>query len=74
MATKAQELNGGRLSKIPEWEQIFILRAQDEMAPITVLKWIQDNFFTAPEEKLREAFETALAMNKQEDVLRKKAD
>ena len=45
-----------------EDEPLFVLRGQDASAPRVVLHWISKNFDTAPDEKLAEAFEQALAM------------
>lgn len=38
----------------------FTLVEQDASAPGTILDWINRNFATAPDDKLREAFDTAL--------------
>lgn len=43
-------------------EPIFVLRAQDASSPKVILHWIAKNFETCPDEKLRDAFEQALAM------------
>lgn len=43
-------------------EPLFVLRAQDRSAPHVVLEWIRCNIDTAPEKKLRAAFEQALRM------------
>lgn len=43
-------------------QETFTLVAQDRTAPRTILYWIQENFETAPPEKLRNAFERALRM------------
>lgn len=51
------------LAKVGNSEEIFVLRAQDVMAPKTIIHWIADNLH-APDEKLREAFECALRMRK----------
>lgn len=58
--------------KIPDHELIFVLRAQDQSAPLVVLEWIKENFETAPTEKLQEAFTCALGMREWSG--RKKAD
>ena len=52
----------GCLAKAADDEMLFILRAQDKSAPKAVLYWIIENLGHAPDEKLREAFEAALAM------------
>lgn len=65
--TKENELKQsaeGCLAKAKNDEMLFILRAQDKSAPKVVLHWIAKNFDTAPEEKLREAFECAIQMKK----------
>lgn len=49
------------LSKIKPDEPFFILRAQDAMSYRSVIEWIKDNP-QVPDDKLREAFECALAM------------
>ncbi len=56
--------SSGCLAKAKDDEMLFILRAQDETAPKVVLHWIAKNFDTAPEDKLREAFECAMEMKK----------
>lgn len=43
-------------------QQTFTLVAQDKSAPRTILFWIMENFEDTPVEKLRDAFEDALAM------------
>ena len=50
------------IEKIPDDEPVFVLRGQDATAPATVLTWIRMNLETAPEEKLREAFDCCLDM------------
>lgn len=62
------------LDKIPESEELFLLRAQDESAPSIVMKWIDENLYTAPETKIRNAVEVAIRMSKQDDIRRKRAD
>jgi hypothetical protein len=54
----------GCLAKANDNEMLFILRAQDVTAPKVVLHWIAKNFEITNEEKLREAFECALAMKR----------
>jgi len=51
------------LQKVHDDEEIFVLRAQDSMASVTILDWIKNNWH-ASDEKLREAFECALRMRK----------
>jgi hypothetical protein len=43
-------------------EQTFTVVEHDPTAPLTILKWIELNWYTAPVAKLRDAFEDALAM------------
>lgn len=62
------------LEKIPDHEELFLLRAQDESSPSVIMRWIEENLWTAPEEKIREVVEIALKMAKQEDIMRKRAD
>jgi hypothetical protein len=52
----------GCLGKAKDDEMLFILRAQDILAPIVVLEWIKLNFLNCPDDKLREAFEAAIKM------------
>jgi hypothetical protein len=40
MATKAEELKDGCLSKVAEDEPVFVLRARDKLAPLAVMDWI----------------------------------
>lgn len=51
------------LAKVGDDEEIFVLRAQDVMAPKTIIYWIGDNLH-ASDIKLREAFECAMRMRK----------
>lgn len=51
-------------------EIIFVLKETDETAPWIILEWIRENIHTAPEDKLRSAFEQALAMRKADDKRR----
>lgn len=60
MATKK---NNPTLQKTGDQEEIFVLRAQDQSAPRSVILWIADNL-QAPDEKLRDAFECALRMRR----------
>lgn len=69
MAKKERSLH---LQKIPNDEEIFVLRAKDMSSPKVILHWIAKNLETAPKEKLREAFECALRM--MEHKSRKQAD
>lgn len=45
-------------------ERLFVIMTRDMTAPSVVLEWIKQNISIQPEEKLREAFECALEMNK----------
>lgn len=51
-------------SKIHPNEPIFILRGQDVTAPEIILKWIAKNLDTVEESKIKEAFQTVLAMRR----------
>ena len=53
-------------------EELFVLRAMDETAPVIILEWIKENYYTANEDTLRSAFESALRMKKFEDKRRVK--
>lgn len=52
------------LEKVQKDEPIFVLRAQDNTAPGIILNWIAKNLDTVDEAKLKEAFQTALAMRR----------
>lgn len=60
MGTKATGI--GCYDKAAPDEELFVLRAQDNSAPFVVLEWIKRNIRTAPDTKLRDAFECALRM------------
>lgn len=64
MGTKQNPGKYDPLHKIKDDEPFFVLRAQDDSSSRQVLEWIKDNFSYMNEEKLREAFECALAMRK----------
>ena len=64
--------NDETLQKTFNEEPIFTLRAMDETSPLIIMDWIRENLFSASEDKLRSAFEQALAMKKFED--KKRAD
>ena len=52
------------LSKTDENKIIFILRGRDMSSPKIIMEWIQTNMHHLTNEKLRDAFECALAMMK----------
>lgn len=52
------------LEKVRQDEPIFVLRAQDNTAPGIILHWIGKNLDTVDEAKLKEAFQTVLAMRR----------
>ena len=63
MATKLQEMQSGCLAKAGDDEPLFVLRAQDILAPATIRNWCEFAFLAGtPAEKLKEARELALAM------------
>jgi hypothetical protein len=76
MATKADLIQDseGTWAKIGHDEEVFILRAQDISSPKVVLCWIEAQMYNQniSDQKLREAFETALKMR--QHGLRKAAD
>lgn len=51
-------------NKVRPDEPVFVLRAQDKTAPGIVLKWIAESLDTVSEAKLKEAFQTVLAMRR----------
>lgn len=56
--------NSDCLMKAAEDEPIFVLRGQDVSSPNIVIEWANQNINTCPPEKIRDAFDTALAMIK----------
>lgn len=52
------------LEKVQPNEPIFVLRAQDNTAPGIILNWIAKNLDTVDETKLKEAYQTVLAMRR----------
>lgn len=60
------------LAKASDDEEIFPLVAKDWSSPETICFWLMLNMKSAPEEKLRAAFESAMRMRKRPD--RKAAD
>lgn len=65
MATKAEELKTGCLSRVEDEEPIFILRAQDILAPRIIEHWVMlaTNIGVNPE-KCKEALALAEQMRK----------
>ena len=63
------------LEKAFDDERLFVLMTRDVTAPLVVMEWIKMNIQLQPEEKLREAFECAMEMKKNQAsmMLRKKA-
>lgn len=51
------------LNKAGDEEELFILRGRDNSSPKIVLQWIIENL-QCSDNKLREAFEIALSMNR----------
>lgn len=60
------------LKSAKEDEPVFVLLARDKTSAKVVIHWIAKNFDTCNEEKLRDAFECALAMK--EYPVKKDAD
>lgn len=60
MGTKTTGI--GCYDKAAPDEELFVLRAQDNSSPEIVLEWIKRNIKTAPDAKLRDAFECAIRM------------
>ena len=56
--------NNPFLAKVLPDEPIFILRAQDNTAPGIVLNWIAKNLDTVEETRLKQAYQTVLAMRR----------
>lgn len=54
-------------------QMTFTLVEQDLSAPMCILRWIELNWNTCPPDKLRDAFEDALAMQ-HSDIPKKNAD
>src|SRR5688572_10816852 len=63
MATKT---NNRYIQMAGDDEELFILMGRDSTAPEVVLEWIKLNFRKQPEEKLREAFDTAINLARSE--------
>ncbi len=61
MATKKESKV---LERAKEDEDVFVLRAQDYTSAKTIVLWIAENIEEAPPEKLREALEVALKMQR----------
>lgn len=63
MATKREELISGCLARAADDEPIFVLRAQDRLAPFVVRYWAaQAEKWGTPREKLDEALALAAQM------------
>lgn len=63
MATKAQEMLGGCFAKAAVDEPLFVLRAQDKLAPIVIRLWAELAAFNgAGLEKVHEAKRLAFEM------------
>jgi hypothetical protein len=52
------------LRKVHKDEPIFVLRAQDVTAPKTIMYWMAENLEIVSEAKLKEAWQTVLAMRR----------
>lgn len=53
------------IAKAYDDERLFVLMTRDVQAPATVLFWIAQSVHSQPEEKLREAFECAMQMKRE---------
>jgi hypothetical protein len=62
MGTKNKPGKYDCLEGLDNDEPYFALRGLDVSSPIVVIEWIKLNFHTCPDDKIREAFELALAM------------
>lgn len=56
--------NNATWNKVRADEPVFILRGQDNTAPEIILQWIAKNIDTIEETKLKEAYQTVLAMRR----------
>lgn len=65
--------NDCHVKAVARGQMTFTVVEQDLTAPETILEWIKLNWKTAPVAKLRDAFETALAMQ-YSDIPKKTAD
>lgn len=70
----ASKHNSNALKNAADDEPVFVLRGKDFSAPGTIVNWIGANILTAPEDKLRDALECALAMRSYPNALKKQAD
>ncbi len=61
MATKKESKT---LERVKEDEDVFVLRAQDYTSAKTIVLWIAENIEDAPPEKMREALEVAIKMQR----------
>jgi len=63
MATKTEELADGCLSKVAEDEPVFVLRANDRLAPLVVMDWIaKAEMMGVPKEKIEGANDLLIKM------------
>ena len=60
------------IKKAYDDERLFVLMTRDITAPKIVLEWIKENLDNQPDEKLREAFECALEMAKNQGYFKRK--
>ncbi len=61
------------INKAFDEEQLFVLMARDKNAPATVLHWIALSVNDQPEQKLREAFEGAMEMKRNQEYFAREA-
>lgn len=65
MSTKADEARAGCFASAADDEPVFVLRAQDMVAPEVVREWVRlAKAYGCPESKLRRARDTADAMER----------
>jgi hypothetical protein len=56
--------NSSALDKAKENEPIFVLRGQDKSSPKLIFAWMAENFENLSNQRLQEAFDTAMAMKR----------
>lgn len=56
--------NNSCLEKAKPNEPIFVLRGQDRSSPKLILQWMAENFENLSNQRLQEAFDTAMSMKR----------